>query len=247
MSDLKLDVHALADGQPTDGDRAEIMAAMERDQALKAEYEWAVYIKQTLGTKCMSGGGEECWKAAVVQMNAIDKTKRTERFVGRYAWAFCGVFVLAIGIASVSNQMTGRTSLNTTSTASFYSGVTPIQNSVSAGDALEAIKARLGSAPAQLSVTPVVRVDEVLYGAIDGHKAMVLRFRDQKGPMEMTFIQGVGGIDSVSTPFGEGLSQGQVNGVNAVSWSDGQCLMVLIAQRPYEELASNARAIQLAR
>jgi hypothetical protein len=246
MSDLKLDVHALVDGENIDSERAQLLAAMEQDSTLKAEYEWAVYIKRTLNDKCKSQGSDECWQSAIVQLNAIDKTKRTENFIGRYAWAFCGVFVLAIGIASVSNQITGRTSLATTSSAGFAS-LTPIQKSVNADEALEAIKARLGSAPATLSATPVLMVDQVLYGVIDGHKAMMLRFADRKGPLDLTFIQGVGAIDTINTPIGDGMSQGQINGINAVSWSDGQCLTILASQRPFEELAANARGIQLAR
>lgn len=247
MNDLQLDVHALADGELSTDECAAVQKALRENPQLQAEYEWAVVIRQTLQTKCAKHGSEECWTAAITQISAIDRSRKTENFVGRYAWAMCGVFVLVIGFAAVSNRFTGNDRLSTNASASLFSGLTPIQRSVSQDEATEAVRQRLGLTPGAMSAIPVA-VDEVSYGELDGHRAMKISFRDPAGPLKLLIVEGVTSAEPISQPMEGGMTCGQVGGLNAVSWTESGNLLILAGDRDYGDLARHAAAaVQIVR
>ena len=103
MKDI-LQLHALADNQLDPNEAAQVQAALQKDPELMAEYHAVLSIKDCLQSKVSSVTCDETWRTCVGRLNEIDRTRRVEGFVGRYAWALCGVFFLFIVYGGISNR-----------------------------------------------------------------------------------------------------------------------------------------------
>jgi anti-sigma factor RsiW len=104
----RLDLHALADGELDKGEAKLLREALRDDPQAQAEYEVILNFKEMVVQQSVRHEAEDCWKACQVRMNEIDRSRRVESFVGRYAWAMCAVFfVLILGSRFMVNDVRG--------------------------------------------------------------------------------------------------------------------------------------------
>ncbi|HWD39338.1 MAG TPA: hypothetical protein VG944_10845 [Fimbriimonas sp.] len=95
MSDFS-DLHALVDGHLPSSEAAKVREWVKSDPRAQAEFEAISNLKEYVSTHSLRYESEECWKACVVRLNGLDRSRKVEGFVGRYAWALCSIFFASI-------------------------------------------------------------------------------------------------------------------------------------------------------
>src|SRR5690349_7885295 len=95
MTDPK-QLHALADEELTPAEASVVRESLKHDPQAAAEYSAILNLKDIVRSNALQHSDEEVWKACVRRLDGIDKTRRVEGFVGRYAWALCGAMFLFI-------------------------------------------------------------------------------------------------------------------------------------------------------
>lgn len=240
MSDWIEKVHALADGELGEAEKAEAVHAVASDPRAAAEHEWAVLFKHHLSEKLTPVTDEETWLASKRRLDALDKTNKAETFVGKYAWAFCMIFLVGIFSAAVVNKLGGSRPLSNDHVAGLFNGLTPFDFTESR-QALESVKAKVGLAPRQ--VIGVARVTSLAIGSVDGRRTANLTLDDGRGPMNLVVISDTSAIDGLDYRD-SGYRCGMINELRAVSWTDTGYLFLLLGPRTHQELLSIAGQIK---
>jgi len=243
MSDQIEKAHALADGELSGAEKAEALQAVASDPNFAAEHEWAILFKSQLSDKLPPVHNEETWQICLRRFDAIDKTKKTEYFVNRYAWAFCLIFLVGIFSAAGLNWKGMSRPLGNESVAGLFNDLTPFKFTGS-NDAIDNVRREVGRAP-QLS-TNVARIKQVASGMIDGRRAGRLTLDDGHGSILLFVVEGASafeGLDIVDS----GYRCGSMNDLQAVSWTDTGYLLILVGPRNVAELKSLAGEIRSAR
>jgi hypothetical protein len=91
-----LDLHALADGELSVEQATGLKQRVQSDASLRREHEAILNLKDLVRDKSLKYESDECWKACVGRLNELDRSRKVNSFVSRYAWAFCGVLFAAI-------------------------------------------------------------------------------------------------------------------------------------------------------
>lgn len=246
----KSDLHALADGELSAEEKAQLFAKLESDPTAQAEYQQITSLKSALRSTAKTPECDELWKACQGRLDEIDKTKRVEAFVGKYAWGICGVFFMAIAIGGVINRSISR-AVQPNDVAGYMAGIslsTPprTQNQAELNPALKQI---VGEAfterPATMLVTAVGSNNE------PGQRTQFVRLSDAFGSVAVVALIDVKQVDGLwDYEKSSDFKCAKIDGANAMFWtrSDGIICMV-IGQRSYDELhgiiqamCSNAKA-----
>lgn len=232
-----LELHAYADGQLEATDRARVSRQLETDPASKAQLDSILSLKQFVSTNCQAVECKDEWKKCLGRLNELDKAKRTESFVGKYAWALCGVFFVAIlmgGVMSRNNPNSGRESADLARLAASFSpaGAPVSKEPVAMRRWLDSL---VGQAAA--SVSPE-RLDIVSAstGELDGSRAAKLVLRDSGGDMALVMVNSNLNLDELPMGGEQPYHVGQLQGSNCIAWHDRENTLVLVGNRPYDEL-----------
>lgn len=240
MSELVESVHALADGELNEVEKAKVSEALASNPKLSNEYEWAKLFKSELKQKCPPIQEQEVWQQCRSRIVAIDKVSKTQFFVNRFSWAFCLVFLVGLFSAATLNRIGGSRPLTNDHVAGLLNGLTPFTFS-EPKDAMVSVKSRVGLVPGQLA--DVARVINVSMGTVDGRKAARMTIDDGQGPVNLFVIAGTSGIESLGA-IDSGYNCGNINDNVAVSWTDRGYLCLLIGSRNEEELKHLADLIR---
>lgn len=222
--------HALADGELSG---EEVKAAERRlasSQAVRAEYETVTALKTILREKAESHPGYDAWTACRERISAIDRAKRTEGFVGRYAWAMCLVLFLTIVGAGALNR-TGRNALRASEMAGDSTSLSQVPITSADASGVTGLLSRFfGRSPIKLEEAPL-RVKAMMRGQIDGREAARLAIEDGRGQLSLTIVAGVEQVDGLEN---SGQSRnyyiGRINTFDAVGWTDRGFGMLLVGE-----------------
>lgn len=242
MSDY-LDIHALADGQLEGNERAEVEARMKCCDRSQAEYIAVQDLRETLQSKCVPITCEDTWRRCQGRLRELERTKKVESFVGRYAWGLCSVFVVAFVMAASMNRM-GGTSLSTGDVARASSTLIPFgaPRSQAPDDQRKWLEGVMnGPMPSQ---PESVQVLGGASGVINGHKMVRINLVDSIGAMAFFMMEDVQRIDDAESTSKHGFALCKVNGSNAVGWTEGNRSFLLIGERPMDDLEVIATAIR---
>lgn len=236
-------LHALADGQIEASERAEVERELQQDPSAAAEYRSILLMKQVMRTKLSAPESETVWKACVGRLDEIDRTKRAESFVTRYAWALCGVFLLAILFGGLSSRMNGDR-VQTGDVARYVSSLVPVPGvgAVRNDVAQDMLREAMGRTPETVRLQGI-QVTGVAEATVEGRRVFSLRVQDAQGPMALVVIPGVSYVEGTEAVGTEGFFRGQIDRMNCVAWSDRGAAMLLIADRPQESLQQVAARI----
>ena len=240
------ELHALADNELSESERQDLLRRMSDDASAQAELQSIQSMKSML--RCQEGpelDTAELWKRCQDRLTEIDKTKRVEGFVGKYAWGICGLFFLAIAMAGFFNRASGR-SVRPDEVAGYVAGMSPISVPRNADQTqLEpALKEVVGEAfrnrPAKWLVTAIGR------NATPGHRCSYVQLTDEFGDVAVVAMHDVAQVDGLwqYEPDPE-FGATKFDGVNALFWKrreDGEICMV-VGQRSYDELYSVVQSI----
>ncbi len=243
-----IDIHALADGELHGEDKSQASDRLQSCASSRAEYESVLLLKQTLKQKCSAPAHDESWKSCRDRLDLIDKTKRAETFVGKYAWALCGVFLFTIISAAVFNRTAGGNVLNAADMTNVVSGMSPLAlPSASGPSALKQwMNKILGRAPVQIE--PQLQLRSVRQGWVNGRRAARFDFVDQKGPLALVVLEETDGVEGAEL-FGKESKyyRSQMENNQVLGWCEKGYGLFLISPRSIDELVPVAERLRVNR
>jgi hypothetical protein len=247
MSD-KLDIHALADGQLDGEAKADAAEQILKDPTARAEYESVVLLKQTLKRTCPPTPEPVAWKAAMSRLDEIDRSKRAEVFIGRNAWALCGLFIVMIFSMAMFNRATGRNKLYTGDMARMMSSMVPLPfTNQEPSEVQRKVQDELGETPFQVPADGL-HATQMSRGFFDGRRALLVNLEDPNGPAALLIIENIHEVEGLSHEGGEqAFSVGKLNGVNAIAWQSSEFICLLVGERDVQDLHQAATRIRVVR
>jgi anti-sigma factor RsiW len=244
-----MQMHALADDELDDQAKATAAELAQKDPACHAEYQAVQSLKSLLKTHCCCTPPPSLWNQTVKRLDAIDRTRKAESFVGRYAWALCGVFLIMIVGAATTNRLAAKRSVHAGDMAEMASSLSPL--ALPSGSAPKVVhdmvSSVLGDAP--VNAEPVdLTLRSVAEGLIDGFRVARLTFGDQKGTVALIIVKNADEVHGVQEDHqADGYRVGKLNSLHVVSWIDGGYALFVVGQRSADELCRVADALRAGR
>lgn len=244
MSDWIEEVHSLADGELEGDAKARAKKLVESDERASAEYQWASYLKQTVGAKCVNTGHEDAWQRCQKRLDEIDAVSsdsRVESFVGRFGWAMTSALFLLIIGAGYANWYSGSQEISSREFASLFNGEAAFEqiDVDSAKGADEVVQDRIGSKMPY--VEPVVQILGAGHCEIDGSHVVRIDMRDNIGAFSLIVFEDAESIESLEPiPQREEYSGGQYGSLTVVSWTEDGNVLSLVSSRSVDEMVSIA-------
>lgn len=226
-------LHALADGELDAREANALRESLKADPRAAAEVDAVLNLKEFLAKNSVRHTDEEAWKACVRRLDAIDRNRKAEHFVGRYAWAMCGVMFLMILSGRVAmRNVRGDTA--PAAKANFFP-TTSRSTDLSRRNA-RLYDAILGQAGRNLDPKEI-QIFTPLTGNVNGIPAQRVPMRDREGDLVLTHVAGLMEFqDTEPLPTNSDLSFGIVEGVNGLVWHRNGETWVLSGNRPVEGL-----------
>jgi hypothetical protein len=234
-----LEVHALLDDQLPAEDRARVQERINTCPLTQAEWRAVREIKTILVEKCVQPDCDEVWLACSQRLIQIEKAKKAEHFVGKYAWALCASFCAIIVVAAGYTRMNG--------------------GNLRPGD-LAGVDASLVSISAPRSQTPSDQRDwlqqnlsktmhptpshlTVLRGAIghlpDGRRVSEATLEDSAGDLNLFVVERANKVDDVEHVDAR-YSGGRIGDKNCITWTDSGNAYLLAGDRSLTDLCQTA-------
>lgn len=238
----------LADGDLTGEERTAMESQLEKSAPLQAEYRWVLLVKRAVADKCSAKANDEVLEACLRRIQEIDRSRRTETFVTRHAWALTGALAFVIVGGALAQRTMQRPGLGETQLASIVGGAAPARHSLDldsrrAEDAFQKLRQSLG--PVALNPVPELRPIFMEEGFLDGHSfARVLLENEAGVRFWLVGIENRSGKLNFQGERREGYVVGEMNGLNAVSWCEGEVAVVLAGNANTEVLVSYADAVR---
>ncbi|MBS1706147.1 MAG: hypothetical protein JST40_09760 [Armatimonadetes bacterium] len=236
MNDIEL-ISSYLDGTLDEKERTEVLARLENEPQLRAQYGSMKSVKQLLSDRCTAPVDiENDWKQCKNRLDEIDKSSQAERFVSKYAWAMAAsLFILVVG-TGVANRLNPSRILHASEVNRYAASLTPglpsTTNSSAIGD-------RYGLNFGK----PALTVSGVASGRINGLPISRIDLQDVRGSMRLVAVQGASNIDG-TTPSEDGtFNRCQIAQINAVGWRHGNTALLLIGDRNYSELEEVAHEL----
>jgi len=231
MSDKFELIHALVDGQLTGEEFEKAQALLESDPECQMEYQWATKIKANAAAQCRVTPDQTAWNKALQQMDEIDRSQKINRFVSKYAWAFCALVLATILFGAVNTRTTGSQTLAREHVAELFSP----------GALKSPSSSNSVTSDSMLDLRPY-SITAVADGIVADRPCRYLRLRDQVGSLALLAVSGVQGLEGIDTPTGiRGFKSGEVNGAKCVTWTMKGTTFVLSSNRPTTELIDLAQ------
>jgi anti-sigma factor RsiW len=238
-----LELHAYADGELERESEERIRRQLQSDPDSSAE----VSSIQSLKGVVARLEAVECrreWKACVGRLDELDKIRRTESFVGRYAWALCGVIFLFILAGGITTRLAPSTSMASSDLARAVASLGPTSrpSSQQPAEVRQWLDRLVGRASDLISPEGLV-VLGANSGEVDGYRVSQIELRDNAGDLALVVINADMTLGDMPSTTDARFRAGQLQGVNCLAWNDGGYTLVLAANRPYDQLAEAAKNI----
>ncbi len=242
MSDY-LDIHALADGQLSGAEKSAAETRLRGCDASQREYQAVGILKDVLQSKCEPIECAETWSKCQVRLKEIERTKRVEGFVGRYAWGLCSIFLVAIVMAGSVNRLGGH-GVRTGDVARMAGSMIPL-GSPRSQDPDDKRRWLSGVMDGPMPVQPdTLQVVDGAKGRVNGHQMVRLNLMDAQGPMTLFIVADTQRVEDAEHVNEQGIGICPLNGANAVGWADSNFGYILIGSRPFDSLVKIAQEVR---
>lgn len=240
-----IELHALADGELAPEREAVLRRLVDSSPDAAAELKAILTVKAVLRTRISPVDGSAEWSRCVARLGEMDRTRRIERVVsGRLAWGLCGVFFALILGAGVMHRGSNSANMNSADLAWMVGSFRPAHEaSRTPSRTTEAVDELMKMA--KISIDP--KRMEVLqrgYGELDGRQVVRFTLRDANGDLALVVVPDVLQLDGLGRRD-HTFHIGHVGPMNCVGWTDGKNTLVLVADRPYEDLATVASSLEV--
>lgn len=237
----RLDIHGFADRELAPEEMTRLEKEISSSPEATSELQAIASLKLCLQTKLEQPQAGELWKECVGRLDELDRVKKAETFVGKYAWALSVMLFIVILGGGLMNRYRG-------------SSVAVGNIAVLSGDMMS-LGAPRTSQPEQLRSWISDQTGQQLRLKVDPSRVVALAYvdqpqgrivrltmRDTSGVLDLMVIPNVSSVDGVE-PMGGGMFAGQVNGRNCVTWPDAGCAVLVIGDRSAVELRDFAATL----
>lgn len=239
-------IHAYVDGEIEPSEEREVQRLLSEPK-YRSEFESAIFLKEFLKKKAMRVEAEALWQRCRARLDGIDRTRRAESFVSRYAWALASILFLVMVTAGALNRTYGRAPLYASDFASstgWTARSTPGESPAQMRALLDEIVDRSSWGSRSLALLSAER------GVIDGRP--VLRFllgdaahpADARARVALYVVERSGPFVGLEDCQARDYCAGKVDGLNCVSWQDRGRAFLLVGERPVDELRAIAGALR---
>jgi len=242
--DLKT-IHAYADGELSGAEAQMVREWIANDERARAEYDAILNLKAFVRTHAATYTSEETWRLCMGRLAEIDRSKRAENFVNRYAWALCAFVFGCILVAGAIQRNPSNRPVDTAQMAQMFASVNASdaqQRNVAALDAWidrRFAEANESSRPDRLEMTQPMEAE------FDGKPVLMTTLRDGKGFANLMVCQGVESISGLTPIDSEGHYQGGYLGSNGlVAWRVNGACLILTGDRSPSELVDLAKRLE---
>jgi|SRR5579862_1699908 len=245
MSEMNLDptiVHAVVDGELPPHELAAALESINADprtSLLHAEYR---RLKSAVASLPAVDVPSNAWRSCTRRLDELDRNRRAERFVTRYAWAMsASVFFLILG-AGAWNRFTGQ-HLGASEVTHMASMLSPFERAETPTKANVGkwLQDRVG--PVQLNTSAVGQPRSAEYGQAGETPMARIILVDQEGAMALYIWRGSDPIEGFEPLNGGPLYSGRVLNQNSVAWIRDGHHLVLVGQRDTDDLARVATGL----
>ena len=233
-----MQLHAYADGELTTAEANALRESLKRDPQGTAEVDAILNLKEFLSKNAPVHREDEAWKGCLRRLDAIDKTRRVEGFVGRYAWALCGVlFLFIVSGRSAMRNVQGDTA-RTADLARIIGSSQPTPHWQQEQSRM--YEDLLGQVGHNLDPT-AIEAGIPTYGLVRDMAAVRVPLRDRRGDFAITRIAGTLNLqDTAPTTGNPEFSIGVANGENCLVWHSHGYTYVLSGSRSLSALSEVA-------
>lgn len=242
------ELHALADGELSAERSEELRQMLQRSEVHRRQLESIVALKTVIRSQSANLEVGDAWVACRARIKELDRAKATERIVGRYSWALCGVFFVAIVAGGFANRNVHRNSVSVSDFSRIATTIAPAQQPPAQDAARERwLDSLLGAA--RRSVDPN-RLEIVGYamGELDMRPVTAFYLKDHLGRVALLAMPGNLDLQGSQPLSKDGrFKVGHLGGQNCVVWSDGEHTWTVVGNRGYEDLVRTASILQQVR
>lgn len=245
MSDL-LDIHALADGVLGSEEAERVEARIANCPKSMAEYKAILATRRATASLTDSVSCESTWISCRKRLDELDRARRVESFVGRYAWGLCSLFLFLILGAGMMNRSSGSI-LASGDVANLLSSAGPSVSAPRSNAPEEMsrwVRDVVGPAPVTIQLDRV-QILGYTHCPIADRTAVRLALRDRLGFAMLVVIPGVDRIeDFIPNASSDGYCMSTIGNRPCLSWTEGGFAFVVTGDRSAEglrEIADNVR------
>lgn len=243
MSDW-LEVHAYADNELQNAEKQQVTHQLADSARLNAEFLAVQTVKNTLKEKCQPVTCEATWKRCQKRLDEIDRTRRVESFVGRYAWGICAIFFFCIFGAGLWHRSLGP-SFSTGDVARISASMTPLSSGPQSQNVEDKRKWIDGLFDSQAPVqTDNVQVLGGSIAELNGQRVVRMRLADRQGFMDLFVVRNANHIDGADQMDGRAkYSVAKIGSRNCIAWTDHGFGFLVVGDRSIDDLCAIGDAL----
>jgi len=228
---------AMADDQLSAEEAAAIKRAMQADPTLRMQYDSILSLKRTLRNNLPQHDSPETLALCRERFAELSRTSQTENIVHRFRYAFTAVLAIAIISAATLNRLggndvMGRNAIAESLSASVAGGRGEVLDQSRAQAWLRDQVTQSPFGPRELSV---VRTDQLM---VQGRPVNRCVYTDGETDFILVFVQGVVECGGEPVEGYPGLKRTRIEGLNALTWCEGDKSFVFAADLPVSTLLS---------
>ena len=246
MSD-NLELHALADGELSSEEAARVESRIANCAASMAEYKAILAMRDASAKLKETVSCDTTWSACRSRLDEIDKSRKVEGFIGRYAWGLAAMFLFLIFGAGQLNR-DGGNPLSTSDVARVLSGMGPTLDSPRAAPPEQMgkwLRDVVGDRPSTIQFERL-QISAAIECSINGRRGALMRLHDGEGVLELLVIPDADRIaDAPDSASSGDVSPGYMGRVPCVSWCDQGFAFFLVAPRSHDALLATVENIRV--
>ncbi len=234
-----LRLHAYIDGELSVEEQEETKKTLEECSASRREYEAILAVRQavksSLQEEVYSGEVSVQWKACLGRLDEIDRSNRTQRFVQKYAWAMAASVFGMIIVGGAMNRMNSN-GPEGSDVPNMFAQLGPSQKAnpqTIQSNRFYDVVLRLAQQDLKR-----IRVVGVVAGDVDGVHLERYTLEDGNGSMSMLVMDKAIEPDGFTPINGTPYFAGQIDHHNCVLWKNQTGSMMIVGDRPLEQLAT---------
>ncbi len=245
MNDPTL-IHAFVDGELSAAEREQFEIQLQADPELAREVESARQLKACIGKFAATIECAEAWRGCTDRIAELEKSRRTERFVTRNAWALSAAFALVILVGGLWHRMTTPSSVENADFVKIMAGGIGVTSKPVTAERKELnryLDALLNDAK-EASTSGRIMVLRAGEGEMGGHRVTRLDLQDGRGFMVLLVTDGVVNVEGLNAePESPGFGFGLMGSANCVSWNAAGHTFLLVGDRNQADLVVSAKSI----
>lgn len=234
-------LHALADGELDARTRAEIEAALSPEE--REQVSAIAAYRLEIRTRVDVIDHATAWKAARGRLDEIDRARRVETFVGRYAWGMVGAFGLLIVGVGVKNRALDPGRIENADLARMAASLGGSRAATALPDNQRVLlDGLLAGAARSLDPNRLSLVRPPAQAQMDGHILTRYWLRDASGDLGLLVVAGEVELPEFERN-GDGFSRGMLGSQPCVAWKLGDSTLLLAGDRNSVDLKTLALRI----